>query len=294
MDNTPSRDERWLRPRSVFPPAASAIDPAQAAAAAERASDRFAALAHELKNLLDGTMRYVALARHELRSAASARAGAGVSAHIAGLERDAERRLGVAQSALDRMAALVRAALSPGVGTLTERLFEPRPLIDAVVHACDVLRPMADEKRVRIDVDFSPRLVLSAAGPIYPVVANAIRNAIEAAMVNGRVEVVAELVTRDGNADFGAEVQIDVLDDGAGPPEDAGQNVFELGFTTKPTGLGIGLALSREIMRELGGTIALLARSAAPELNGHSGGAAGRGALLRIRYPLPAAASATI
>jgi two-component system NtrC family sensor kinase len=55
-------------------------------------------------------------------------------------------------------------------------------------------------------------------------------------------------------------VSVDVQDRGGGiPPEDLAR-VFEPYFTTRRTGSGIGLAISRNIIEGLGGTIAIASR----------------------------------
>jgi signal transduction histidine kinase len=42
---------------------------------------------------------------------------------------------------------------------------------------------------------------------------------------------------------------VDVIDDGAGMPEDVQKKIFEYHYTTKEDGAGIGLAISKNIMQ---------------------------------------------
>jgi len=49
--------------------------------------------------------------------------------------------------------------------------------------------------------------------------------------------------------------QISVQDNGAGIPDDVIEQIFIPFFTTKENGSGIGLSLSRQIMKNHGGTI---------------------------------------
>ncbi len=225
---------------------------------AEHAGDQLTAIAHELGNLLDGTIRYVGLARRGLDAAPDA---------LTDRDREVLRQLGSAEWALGKMSAIVHDSLTPGGGSLANRFHEPRPLVDAVIHACDVLRPLADEQNVSIDVEFSPRLVLAQAGPIYTVISNAVRNSIEAMTRGGNVHLICELVT---SPDGGTEVQIDVLDDGPGVAPHILDDVFDVRCTTKRSSAGVGLALSREIMQELGGEISMENR---PTRDGAPGGA---------------------
>jgi sensor histidine kinase regulating citrate/malate metabolism len=74
-------------------------------------------------------------------------------------------------------------------------------------------------------------------------------------------------------------VVFEVMDNGVGPPAKSkvkGRSVFEYGVSGKNGGSGIGLALCREVVEGLGGTIELLTRTDGK-----------RGAVLRVRYPAP-------
>jgi len=119
--------------------------------------------------------------------------------------------------------------------------------------------------------------VLSPAGPVYTIVVNAIRNSIDAIGRDGAIDIIAEMETPDGR---NPTVMLDIYDDGAGPRKGAEDRVFDLGFTTKTHGHGVGLALCKEIVSELGGTISLSRRN-------ENSDTARRGAHLAIRFPAP-------
>jgi signal transduction histidine kinase len=76
---------------------------------------------------------------------------------------------------------------------------------------------------------------------IQQVLINLIKNANEAGGPKEEVKVVVEAATGGG-------WRISVLDRGPGISEEVMQNAFLPFFTTKPTGSGLGLALSREIV----------------------------------------------
>jgi signal transduction histidine kinase len=48
--------------------------------------------------------------------------------------------------------------------------------------------------------------------------------------------------------DGGGHVQLDVVDDGPGVPEDVRDRIFGPFFTTKPKGSGLGLSIVRKIV----------------------------------------------
>ena len=85
---------------------------------------------------------------------------------------------------------------------------------------------------------------LFAMGRVYR---NLIVNAIEATSPGGTVEVTAQ--------DVDGKVHITVRDTGLGIPADRLDAIFEDFNTTKRRGLGLGLAISRKIVEQLGGTI---------------------------------------
>jgi signal transduction histidine kinase len=83
-----------------------------------------------------------------------------------------------------------------------------------------------------------------ALGRVYR---NLVVNAIQATAPGGLVVAAVE-----GHGD---RVQIRILDTGCGIPADRLQAVFEDFVTTKRRGLGLGLAITRKIVEQLGGRI---------------------------------------
>ena len=88
---------------------------------------------------------------------------------------------------------------------------------------------------------------------ISQVLINLVKNSIEALknVDDGRI-VISGAINEDGR------VQIVVTDNGPGIPEDLMDKIFIPFFTTKESGSGIGLSLSRQIMQMHGGSLKLV------------------------------------
>ena len=102
-------------------------------------------------------------------------------------------------------------------------------------------------------------------GQISQVINNMIINADHAMPEGGVIEVCAGNITV-GARDFpplkgGKYVKISVQDQGIGIPEEHLQKIFDPYFTTKHKGNGLGLALSRSIIKNHGGHIAVESRA---------------------------------
>lgn len=123
---------------------------------------------------------------------------------------------------------------------------------------------MALSRGVKIDVQIDQRASILAAPPIYPVIANALRNSIEAIVMSGATSGLIQLrAAADAKA-----LTISVTDDGPGFVAalfDA-RGRFRFGRSTKQSTRtssserdkrGLGLALSREIAQSLGATLKL-------------------------------------
>ena len=84
-------------------------------------------------------------------------------------------------------------------------------------------------------------------------VLNVIMNAIDAV---AEVPLPRRVVSIRTSGDHHGRVQVMVRDFGTGLPPGAEQQVFEPFFSTKTSGVGMGLAISRSIVENHGGWIA--------------------------------------
>ena len=111
-----------------------------------------------------------------------------------------------------------------------------------------------DKRDIALHTAIDPRTLELTADPdlIEQVLINLMRNAVQAlaGRSNARMDLSAQL---DGRG----RVIIRVQDNGPGILEDVQERIFIPFFTTKRDGSGIGLALSRQIMRVHRGTISV-------------------------------------
>jgi signal transduction histidine kinase len=124
---------------------------------------------------------------------------------------------------------------------------------DIVKDALLLVRPLATQHRVRLvdDSDGSVPALACDRVQIQQVLVNLIGNAVEAIGEAGQTDGVVAIATRlvDGRLEFS------VRDNGPGVPADFAARVFEPLATTKPGGLGLGLAISADIVEAHGGRI---------------------------------------
>jgi C4-dicarboxylate-specific signal transduction histidine kinase len=87
---------------------------------------------------------------------------------------------------------------------------------------------------------------------IEQVVVNLLRNAFEAMRDS---EPASRRLTLRTACDGPERIVVDVCDSGSGIPADVIDRVFDRFFTTKPTGMGMGLAISQSIIENHGGRL---------------------------------------
>jgi signal transduction histidine kinase len=237
--------------------------------------DRLATLSHELSNLLDGSMRWLAMARREIRSCTGELFDASV----------ASKRLDVVQQSLERMAGLIDGAMrdaARGLGKPGGPL-QHFTLGQSVRHAVDVLTPRASAEGIAIELAIDERAAGLPTGPLYTPLLNGVRNAVDAVErasrgsgrdrgVGGRVWVEVAMESSEGVPGLLARIR----DTGTGIAH--GIDPLLASETPRPGGLGIGLALSTTIVEHAGGWLALA--------NTDEGGGTGAGAVLQFWVPL--------
>ena len=195
-----------------------------------------AGLAHEIRNPLTSISGSVELIRES-----------------AALHEDDQRLLGIVLRETERLNALVATMLR------VARPSRPTPAqVDLGALCTEIVamaRVEAEELGVGIDLtvndgdgDVATSVVLLADdNQLRQVLWNLLRNALQASVAGQRVSVRA--------VDEGTRARLEVRDHGAGLSTDAQAHVFEMFYSGRSHGIGLGLTLVQQIVKDHGGTI---------------------------------------
>jgi signal transduction histidine kinase len=201
-------------------------------------------LAHQLRNAVTGAR--LAIQLHQRRSERRTQGfdkslGSGGAA-----DRDS---LDIALRQLEITEEHIKGLLS--VGRPERREPQPRPLADVLDDVAALVSPVCRHENIAFS---RPSRTLQASGTVSDseavrtAVLNLVLNAVDAAGPNGEITVRANTDARSAT--------IDVLDNGPGPPAELRERLFEPFVTGKPEGVGLGLALVKQVADDLGGSVA--------------------------------------
>lgn len=127
----------------------------------------------------------------------------------------------------------------------------PQVLTPVVDEAAHFMRGEIERAGIALSVEHStPASAVFDAKAIRQVLVNLVRNAIDAVPPGGLVAL------RTGVE--GDQATIDVIDSGAGVPEDRREAIFDPFFSTKAQGTGLGLAVARKIAHDHGGDLRVM------------------------------------
>ena len=202
-----------------------------------------AGVAHELNNPLAIVMGRASLLEEKCEDAPD-------------LKADAQR----IREAAERCGRIVRTFLNMARQKPTER--RNVALNDLVRAAADMLGYTFRSHGIEVQLELAPELpeVQADADQIGQVVLNLLVNAQQAlASATGERSVRISSGVEERRDNREPRVWLRVADSGAGVPGPLHEKIFEPFFTTKPEGIGtgLGLAVSRSLVREHGGELGL-------------------------------------
>jgi signal transduction histidine kinase len=211
-----------------------------------------AGIAHEVKNPLNAMMIHLELLRTKIRNAARepVAVAAGVVGGSAGVSTEATRSVSkvdalqhveIIESEIRRLDEVVQGFLK---FTRPEDLrLQPVDMRGVFDEIMPVLRPEAEANNVRVTVDCPPHaLVNGDAGMLRQAFLNLAINACQAMPNGGSLRVSCAPASQD-------RVEIRLEDTGVGIPPDHLGKIFDLYFTTKDHGTGIGLSMVYRIIQ---------------------------------------------
>jgi len=193
------------------------------------------ALAHEIRNPLSTISMNLDLVAEELPADESAQT------------RRLHQKIELLQGECRQLENILNAYLQfVRVGELE---LEPADLNQVVKRFLDFFKPQADSANVELSFHLAPGLpqIPLDASLIRQVLQNLTRNCLDAMPEGG----VIEFQTRCENGD----VVLEVIDNGAGIPQESCEKIFEAFYSRKAGGSGLGLSTARKIVEAHGGRI---------------------------------------
>jgi signal transduction histidine kinase len=178
------------------------------------------------------------------------------------IDGDSRRRAGNVLAECDLLSRRVTRLLK-FAGT-EEPVRLPIDVAESISDACRELQPVFEKNAVRVESPVESGCVIRAASDeLATVLIELISNAIDHSPAG---ELITVSCRRDGR-----KIIIEVRDRGPGVLPQSALHIFDLFFTTKDHGTGIGLASVKRTVESLGGTIELV-----------SPGSGERGSIFRV------------
>ena len=133
------------------------------------------------------------------------------------------------------------------------------PVHDLLDQALRLIEPQLDGRSIALQRDFQAATDLIKADEyeVHQVFVNLLLNALEAMPREGTLTV---RTTESESSSGPASIQVEIVDTGSGILPAHIEQVFEPFFTTKAAGTGLGLAVTRRIIEEHGGSISVRSR----------------------------------
>ncbi len=211
-------------------------------------------LLERIQQAMQKQYRFIADAAHELRTPVTALSLLAENAEKATSETDRRERQKLLRQGLERLRALVGQLLD--LARLQSDHVSPSAVVSfnqVVQDAIADLYPLAEAGKIDLGVTRQDTITArDQEGRLGQLVRNAIENAIRYTPAGGKVDI--SLFTEAGKAIFCVE------DTGTGIPENEMKQVMEPFYRTQGNpqpGNGLGLAISQEIAKRLGGSITL-------------------------------------
>lgn len=228
-----------------------------------RLADAFRYMSDEVQKSQEQQREFVINVSHELKTPLTA-----ISGHVQALRdgiatdpQEVAKSLEVVSSQTRRLSRLIEDLLSLAkfdarqFGLKTSRV----PLSRILEAVEDTFSLDAQERRLELDVAGETNGIRVTADPdrLRQVLSNLVQNALVHTPPEGKVSLSSRQVN--------GQVEISVADTGTGIPEEELKQIFERfyrsGKKSREAGLGLGLAISRELVEAMGGKISVRSKA---------------------------------
>ncbi len=167
------------------------------------------------------------------------------------LDETEKEHLSISQEGIGQMEKFVKELLDfTRVSELNLARFSLEQILDESIKT---LADTLELKKVVLEKNYKEGLpqVLVDADKLKQVFLNILRNAYEAVEEKGKINIFLSLLKEQE----GSKIRVFISDNGCGIPEENRETVFEPFYTTKASGIGLGLPIARKIIEQHRGTI---------------------------------------
>lgn len=188
-----------------------------------------AGIAHEIRNPLNSIRLTVQMLARKLRG-----------------NDVADENIPMVLGEVNRLDSLLKSLLVFGADEPERPRRQPvRPILERTLA---LAKPQMQEKQVRHELVADAQATASVnADHLQQAVMNLVLNAIDAAGPMGTVKISCEQIAK--------RIRISVCDSGPGLSLQQREHLFEAFYTTKSSGTGLGLAVTRTLLEKMNGTI---------------------------------------
>ncbi len=168
--------------------------------------------------------------------------------------RDQDEYLGLTRtvrSEIERIGLIVRQFLDLARPPKMNRT--PVSVAELIRQSVEVVGAQAKAKHIRLETGPELLTVINVdKNQFHQALLNLLQNAMDAVAEGGKISINTQ--------ETDEHICFDITDDGPGIPPEQQKRIFDLYFTTKPAGAGLGLALVHRIMTEHGGEVSAQSR----------------------------------
>ena len=193
----------------------------------QRNKELLSGIAHEIKNPLGGIEIYTGLLEEELKD-----------------NPEHSEYLNKIMTELQNLKRIILEYLD--YARPPKSNIKPQKIDTIVIDAARILAPEMEQKKIRFKLE-GTGTISGDESKLRRVLVNLLKNSLEAVAEGGKIGVTID--------DSGSNLVMKISDDGEGIDLELQERIFQPHFSTRDRGYGLGLAIVRNIIDEMHGTI---------------------------------------